>query len=289
MEKTETNTTFLDEPGSAVAPLPTHTVAARSPLADLRDNALSVPAEQMQGALAEYADRRVAFYRWLLEQMTEGVHYGVPPGCEPRRGVDPRQWKAKPSLYKAGADFVCDLMGLRDEYDSDMVTWEMLGKPSDTFIRRCRLFSRSNGTLVGQGTGARKNGAKSMDANGSLKMADKTAKVAAIINSYGLSDLFSQDFEDLAKQQYEAPAQRADAPTTKTRGERQEPVTQDELASLLTEWKTWQQGSPSRDDFAAWARSVCGDDWNPSKLGQWNLTKLAACWAASNKVTGAPE
>lgn len=271
----------IDNPPAPYVP---HNEPPRSTaLADLRQNAMALDVTAQRAALTEYAQRRASFYEWLLQQLEQGVHYGVPPGIKPS-DADPRRWKAKPSLYKAGADFICDLMGLRDEYAADMATWEMLGKPSDTFIRRCRLVSRVNGELVGEGTGARKNGTKSMDVNGSIKMADKCAKVAAIINTYGLSDLFTQDIEDL-KEQYESPEQRGDAPQHGTRAESYTPktVTQEQMANLLREWKSQQQGEPTRDDFAAWCRKIVPEaiaSWNPNKLAEWTPRWFERCCKA---------
>ncbi|MBA4019146.1 MAG: hypothetical protein C0483_18425 [Pirellula sp.] len=274
-------------------------VERRSTLADLRDNALSVPVEQMVAALDEYVDRRAAFYEWLLRQLEQGVHFGVPPGINVSTNVDPKRWRTKPSLYKAGADFICDLMGLRDEYEADLATWEMMGKPTDTLYRRCRLYSRSNDKLIGEGTGARKNFDKKMDANGSIKMADKNAKVAATINSYGLSDLFTQDIDDNQPPEHPEPKQRGSAPQPKTRGQRQnqepppveppndegeidpndvviEPI---ELDRLIKEWKTQQPGSPGKEEFAAWALVVVPGDWNPSRLLGWTRGRADKCWA----------
>lgn len=266
---------------------PSYEVASRrTALADLRDNAMSVPVEEMHGALEEYADRRAAFYRWLLSQMIEGVHYGVPPGCEPRGNVDPRQWKAKPSLYKAGADFVCDLMGLRDQYESDRLSWEMLGSPPNVFIRKCQLFSRNNGKLVGEGTGARTNGTKKMDINGSIKMADKTAKVAAIINSYGLSDLFTQDME---RETFDNPEARDDAPNVGTREQRSSQsqssarppeVSQQEVVELGEAWLAKQADGTDKSFFFDWVVEIVGGNWNPKKTAQWTRDALAQCRTA---------
>lgn len=165
-------------------------------LADLRSASLSVPVEVMQQALAEYRERRDFFREWLKAQLIAGVHYGVPPGCEPRESPRREQWQHKPSLYKAGADFICDLMQVEPRWEVDMDAWKQLGEPIGAFVMKCRLLSKSNGEVVGEGRGVHKDGQKKMDANGAIKMAEKKAKVDAVLNAYGLSDLFTQDLED---------------------------------------------------------------------------------------------
>lgn len=279
-------------------PEPSYHTASRSvSLSDLRDNALSVPVGQMAAALEEYADRRATFYRWLLSQLEQGLHYGVPPGIN-QPGVEKNRWRHKPSLYKAGADFICDLMGLRDEYEADLASWQMLGSPKDTFVRRCRLYSRTNEKLVGEGTGARRLGqnSKMLEANANIKMADKAAKVAAIINTYGLSDLFAQDLEDLDRrvEAHENPEETPDAPKVQPRNQRQPPpkreaelpatlVPQSQLNAIKKEWSEVFVDEIGTDRskwpqlFAEWGRKVSGDSgWNPNLPGDWTQGRLDA-------------
>ena len=170
-----------------------------------------LPVEEMKPVLEEYTKRRDAFREWLLSQLIQGVHFGFPPGCEAqldkhgnilqknRKGemvsIPHTQWRAKPSLYKAGALFLKDLLQLKGEYESDLDGWKMLGEPPGTFVRKCNLIR--NGSIVGEGTGAFKVGTKGMQANAAIKMADKSALVAAVINTLATcADLFTQDPED---------------------------------------------------------------------------------------------
>lgn len=194
-----------------------------------------VPSETMLEALSEYEERRKTFREWLLRQLRQGVHYGYPPGCQPRNNVDPLQWQHKPSLYKAGADFVCDLMGVRDEYEADNSAWEQLGSPKGTFVFACRLFSRK-GELIGEGRGAFAVGTKGMKENAGIKMAKKSAKVDAAINAWGLSDLFTQDIEDDGA-----------ASQTPRRKPQSTAVSKDELTALWNFWKSQNElGEPAQ-------------------------------------------
>lgn len=257
-------------------------------LADLRQQAMSVPIEVMRTALAAYAEQRMEFREWLLTQMQEGVHFGVAPGCEPRGNVNPKQWKTKPSLYKAGAELIIDLMGTRPEYAFDKEGWEQLGSMAGTFVVCCRLYSASNGKLLGEGRGAFKVGEKKMQENAALKMCEKRAMVDAVLNTWRLSDLFTQDLEEGAdKQRHEAPPQRGDAPKAKPRGERRAAViSPQEMGSLIGKWRMKQQlPNPEGDEekaqqfktFAAWVKVTTERDFDARKLDQWELDDVLAC------------
>lgn len=85
--------------------------------------------------------------------------------------------------------------------------------------------------------------------------------------------------------EHEKPEQRADSPRPAPRDQRRtqpqpERIAQDELGRLTTEWKTQQTGTPGREEFAAWCRSVSSGDWNPGKIGDWTRERADACWRA---------
>lgn len=176
--------------------------------------------EDQKEYLAEFDARRNHFQRWLLSHLQSGVHYGFPPGCEVQLNADgnivqryynkrtsryeeriipKEQWQSKPSLYKAGALLLIELLGLEAEYHADPETWRMLGEPKGLVVRKCVLGRRRDGKFVpiGEGTGAYKVGEKQMTENPTVKMADKRAAVAAVVNTIQVvADLFTQDMED---------------------------------------------------------------------------------------------
>lgn len=267
----------------------------RTALTDLRSGAMSMPVEQIPVALADYAQRRKALRDWLREQMKEGMHYGVPPGCEPKievkngvrcigvwqkgkngeRGAyawyPETQWQHKPSLYKAGADFICDLMGIRCEFNADLQAWEQLGSPKGTFVMVCRGFSRQTGELIGEGRGVRRTGQKGGDENNAIKMAQKAAKVDMVLNAYGLSDLFTQDTED--QQPPEVNPERADgAPQVAPRAAR---ATKEQCRGVMERWNQLLGGT--RADFERWAREVtCIPLEQVSATGAWTQDHIRA-------------
>lgn len=267
-------------------------------LADLRTHALSVPVETMQRGLAEYFDRRTAFRDWLRSKLVSGVHYGYPPGCEPKyddkgnylvwikggyKAYPPDQWQPKPSLYQAGADFICDLMGTRPEFAADLDAWKQMGEPKDTFVFACRLFNKSN-HLLGEGRGVRKVGDKGGDANNAIKMAMKAAKVAAVLNTWGLADLWTQDLEDGPPPAAPAPNPPADpsAPQAQPRGKRDMPPLRDRINRI---GNLWRAANPRDDgdrtawsiDFKKWVIEAAGRTFNAGQEAQWSIGDCERC------------
>lgn len=177
----------------------------------LMDGAGLLPVAQMDEALEEYDTRRKVFYTWLLGHMEQGIHYGFPPGTYQAKG-DPKQWQSKPSLYKAGALLLCDLLRLRPAFAVDRDAWEQLGSRAGTFVLRCELSSRDTGEVLGEGRGIFAEGEKKMNCNSAIKMAQKRAMVDAVINTVAVvADLFTQDMEDNADADKPAKTQPAPA------------------------------------------------------------------------------
>lgn len=243
-------------------------------LADFREAFMMLPSDRMEVALEDYSERRLTFLRWLMSQLKEGVHYGYPPGCQPQK-TDPKQWQSKPSLYKAGAQFITDLMGVRPEYEADMAAWEQLGSPKETFVFTCRILSRA-GSLLGEGRGAFKVGEKKMGENGAIKMCKKRALVDAVLDTWGLADAFTQDLEDPDSTRPKHPNPQSDdsAPQSAPRGER---ITKQQLDSLKNAWKE-RQGEPvGWTQFQNWVEETVGRYFDVRKSANWARKDLETC------------
>jgi hypothetical protein len=155
-----------------------------------------LPVEAQEAVLTEYDRRRDHFFRWLLGKMQEGVHYGTPPGCEPSAKIDPRQWTAKPTLYKSGAKLLCDVLQLHDSYSFDRELWETLGEPRGTVCYLCTLKPRGSHRKVAIGRGTVEANEKRHGVNARVKIAMKRALVDAVIHAVPVvADLFTQDLE----------------------------------------------------------------------------------------------
>jgi len=133
---------------------------------------------------------RIAEMRAVVQKnLVEGHDYGKIPGCP------------KPSLWKPGAEKILILFGLASEY-------EIIDKVQDYekgfFAFTVRCFLSRNGMPVTQGVGHCNTKERKYQksnpydlANTVLKMAKKRAQVDATLTVASLSDIFTQDLEDL--------------------------------------------------------------------------------------------
>jgi hypothetical protein len=288
-------TTDIIEPEQALARR-----NGETPLAAVEAVSL-LPVPQMQAVLAEYDERRRSFRAWLLSQLEEGVHYGVVPGTEAKRDregnyidfrgniIRPEQWRSgRPSLYKAGADFLCDLLMLDPSFEPDAEAWRMLGSREGTVVMRCRLLcrgvspffpGRQKGEVAGEGRGVGEAGEKKRNANAAVKIAQKSAKVDAVIHALGLSDLFTQDIEP--PEPRDAPPPDPTQPRVPTRAERQaqpSAVPPEIARGFVRVRDRWKQANPkgTKDDFAAWAKRTLRTDQDMGQLGNWTVDVIAA-------------
>lgn len=260
-----------------------------------------LPVAQMEIVLDEYDARRASFRGWLLRHLQQGVHYGVPPGCEVKLDADgnilawakgggtkmvpKEQWRARPSLYKAGAQLLCDLLKMRAEFTSDKAMWEMMGSKPGMGVTRCRLLysggpfftDKAIGDFIGEGIGAFEVGEKGMNANSALKMSAKRAMVDAVINALGIADLFTQDLEQGAPDKRDAPTPEPDAPKVQPRADRPATGIGGKLALLSRKWATkFNEGVRDDKGFAIWAQKTLRTEADLSKPSAWDLDAVAA-------------
>lgn len=274
---------------------------------DFRWQMMSMPVDKMIEVQDAYSKQRDTFRGWLQGQMIEGVHFGFAPGCEPKFndkgevGVwnsakktmmwySQEQWRPKPSLYKAGAHFICDLLNLVSVYETDRQAWEMLGSVQGMIVTRCRLYPRGTTqnaeNLLGEGVGVGVIGQKGADANNAAKMSQKRAMVDAVLNCYGLSDLFTQDTEDSDSQSGQEavvnPAPRQE-PRVQPRAKRDvDPAIAEAYEKLKDRWKSAfvavNRTNPTPDQ---WAKFVVDCDpsielANAQKLLFWTEDTVVA-------------
>ncbi len=235
-------------------------------------NSIELPAK-----LAEFSERRRIFREWVLSNMVEGVHFGIVPGTGGRGGNDP-QYRKLPSLYQPGADLIIVLMEVRAEFEPDPLAWQQLGGKPGTIAYKCRLFSR-DGALIGEGNGADRIGNKQRDEHAAVMMACKRAKVSAVRTTYSLTDLFSQDLEDLQREPHANPEQRPDAPVVQPRGDR---VTAANLTQLFNGWKKKRleyELDATADAFREWQQPHTGiPAASSNKPELWTTLKLSQCY-----------
>ncbi|WP_069649663.1 hypothetical protein [Caloranaerobacter ferrireducens] len=155
------------------------------------NNALSiidnVDIQQVAGTM-----QKIARFQAVIQKTLKQNHdFGVIPGSR------------KPTLLKPGAEKILMLMGLTSEY-------ELLEKVQDyengffAFTVRCRLLKGDQ--LITEGLGhcnsrEKKYQSDKVDpytiANTCLKMAKKRAQIDATLTVASLSEVFTQDLEDM--------------------------------------------------------------------------------------------
>ncbi len=112
-----------------------------------------------------------------------------------------------------------------------------------------------------------------MGMNSSIKMAENSAKRCAVLNAYGLRDLFTQDMEDPpGPEKVPGAAADPDAPTAPPRADR---VAKESIDALGARWKKCvEPGTANKDN---WSKFVCEkanrmfDVWKPLN---WTPTDL---------------
>ncbi|MFH1981314.1 MAG: hypothetical protein ABIL58_05700 [Pseudomonadota bacterium] len=183
---------------------------------------LDMPVERFSEALERREDNRKALLRWIQSNLQIGVDYGqihvvgkdkcrLASEGKAHECINPRHW-SKPSLWKPGAEKICGMLGLIPRFPNlkEYESAALRGEDLKVIILKCELHTGS-GFVAAEGSGARRVAQDNGDINKSLKMAEKSSHIDATLRVAGLSELFSQDLEDLpdqTRQQVQPDAQR---------------------------------------------------------------------------------
>jgi len=171
---------------------------------------LDLPVEIFTQALERRELNRKALLKWIESNLQHGVDFGqihIVGKDKCQHAKNGRQqdcsnkyhW-SKPSLWKPGAEKICGMMGIiprfpnLDEYEKAVLR----GEDIKVIILKCELHTPS-GFVAAEGTGARKVDQDRGDINKSMKMAEKSAHIDATLRLAGLSEIFTQDIEDMVK------------------------------------------------------------------------------------------
>ena len=169
---------------------------------------MDMPAESFAEALTRREDNRNALLRWIKSNLHAGTDYGQihvfgKDKCQfAKEGrayecTNPKHW-SRPSLWKPGAEKICGMLGLVPRFPSlnEYEKAAMRGEDIKVIIIKCKLMT-GTGFVAGEGTGARRIAQDDGDINKSIKMAEKSAHIDATLRIAGLSELFTQDIEDM--------------------------------------------------------------------------------------------
>lgn len=169
---------------------------------------LDLPADVFSAALERRTTNRQALMQWVKAAMVEGTDYGrihnvgkskcqLAAQGRAHECTDPRHW-SKASLWKPGAEKICGMLGVTVSYPTlrDYEQAALNDVEIRNIIVRCELLD-ANGRVVADGVGARSLAQEYGDLNKALKMAEKSAHIDATLRMAGLSEVFTQDLEDM--------------------------------------------------------------------------------------------
>ncbi len=117
-------------------------------------------------------------------------------------GKDYHVIQGRKSLAKGGAEKIASIFKWTAKFEKDNEALEMLGEIKGLVAFKCTLV---NGQFVGEGRGAALLSKNNSDPNRTLKMAQKSAFIDATLRASGLSDFFTQDLEDMPKEEISQP------------------------------------------------------------------------------------
>ncbi len=161
-------------------------------------NPLDLPVAVFSDALKRRGDNRGVFINWVRSALVDNIDYGRVPT---KKGL------SKPSLRKPGAEKICGMLGLSalfpnlERYEDAAIH----GVEIKQIIIRCELRDNNN-VIMATGIGARSVIQDGGDLNKALKMAAKSAHIDATLRCAGLSEVFTQDLEDMQQQAQQQPS-----------------------------------------------------------------------------------
>lgn len=136
---------------------------------------------------------------YITETLRPGVDYGticIKKGCEEYR-CKIKNHQSKPSMFKPGGEKLLQLFRLVAEWKIDEESRLMAGAPRGVYFFKCE-FKDHSGRKQGEGRGACEE-TKFRGSNSAIKIAKKRAMIDCALTTFGLSDRFVQDIEDMTK------------------------------------------------------------------------------------------
>ena len=165
--------------------------------------------EALATQLESFSRARGLFVDWLFNRLVPGIDFMVIhrkvgprnakqacPNAADAKGAGCPTCGGKATLCKPGSEKICGLLQLRPRFKRDVDSWEMLGGEAGLVTLVCELVTPA-GVVVAEGRGARHRDQDFGDVNKCLKMAQKSAQTDAVLRCAGLSEIFSQDLEDM--------------------------------------------------------------------------------------------
>jgi hypothetical protein len=140
--------------------------------------------KQLQAATERMSKQREIIKKFVSDNLVENTDFGK---------ISSGNFVSKPTLFKPGMEKIFSLFGLVTELERDNDTLEMLKDETGLVAFKCTVVK--NGVKIAEGRGAAKIGDMKRDANSTIKIAEKRARMDACL-SLGFSEFFTQDMED---------------------------------------------------------------------------------------------
>lgn len=180
-------------------------------------NPLDLPAATFQEGLDRRRANRAALMAWVRDALVDGTDFGKihvvsRSKCQASKDCKNPAHFSKPSLFKPGAEKICGMLGVTVRYPmlQDYEKAALTGANLSQIIIRCEIVDAS-GRVVADGVGARIIAQDNGDINKALKMAEKSAHIDATLRMAGLSEVFTQDIEDMQQRREAESLQKAEA------------------------------------------------------------------------------
>lgn len=205
--------------------------------------------QSFQAGLDRRKKNRKALIAWIQEELVEGTDWGRIHVVKKEQCPDGKYCTnpyhfSKPSLWKAGAEKIAGMMGVRSTWPN-FARWEdkiLAGEAIEQVLLRCELINDA-GLAVSTGIGARATKADYEDLNKTFKMAKKSSLIDAVLNYAGLSEIFTQDVEDMDPEKIEPGTQDPFNPTAEPAADHFPTRNQKPIATHCPISKEWR-GQP---------------------------------------------
>lgn len=153
-------------------------------------NPMDASPASFKAGLDRRKENRNTLMDWIRSSLVEGRDFG---------SIIIRGQKSKASLLKPGAEKITGMLGLIPRFPN-LNQYEhaaLEGKQIDVVILKCELQNQ-DGEVIGEGVGARSVEKQDQgDLNKALKMASKSAMIDATLRCAGISEVFTQDIEEM--------------------------------------------------------------------------------------------
>ena len=145
---------------------------------------MDAPIEVFREGLDRRRANRSALMAWIKDSLKRGTDYG--------------EIKGKDSLWKPGAEKILGMLGCTADYPNLHKYEEaaLEGREIKNIILKC-IIRNGDGREIAEGIGARSMSQDRGDLNKCLKMAKKSCLIDATLQAGGLSEIFTQDLEDM--------------------------------------------------------------------------------------------